>query len=84
MADPAVPDGWVLAYRGLTLTVSFIHAQGRDAATVITSPRDLLAGPNTAALRDGLPAGTLAGTLPAAVPGPSVPGGQRPTTHRKD
>ncbi|MFD5516363.1 hypothetical protein [Streptomyces sp. NPDC127066] len=66
MADPAIPDGWVLAYRGLPLTDTFRRAQGRGSYAVITFGRDLFPGPNTAVLRDGLPSAALATGTPAA------------------
>lgn len=59
MADPACPDGWVLAYRGLPLTDEFRRAQNPDGTAVLTHGRDLLTGPNTAVLRDGLPPDAL-------------------------
>ncbi|MEU3290469.1 hypothetical protein [Streptomyces longwoodensis] len=60
VADPAIPDGWVLAYCGLPLTDTFIRAQDRGESPVITIPRDPYVGPNTAILRDGLPPDALA------------------------
>ncbi|GGN46657.1 hypothetical protein [Streptomyces fuscichromogenes] len=85
VADPAIPDGWVLAYRGLPLTASFLRAQGRGDAAVITLPRDMLVGPNAAVLRDGLPSDALAtDTRLAAGDGPAVPARHLPTTHAGD
>lgn len=59
VADPAAPDGRILAYRGLPLTDAYRRAQNRDGTAVITYGRDLLTGPNTAVLRDGLPPDAL-------------------------
>jgi hypothetical protein len=75
VADPAVPDGWVLAYRGLPLTASFIRAQGRGDHPAITIPRGLAPGPNTDVLRDGLPPDALASSAPFATNIPAAPPG---------
>ncbi|MFF4661346.1 hypothetical protein [Streptomyces sp. NPDC001381] len=64
MAEPAIPDGWVLAYSGLPLADTFIRAQNRGDHLVITVPRDTYTGPNTTVLRDGLPPDALAVGLP--------------------
>ncbi|MEU3855516.1 hypothetical protein [Streptomyces sp. NPDC029554] len=62
VADPTLPDGWVVAYRGLALSESFIRAHDRGDDAVITFGRNLSAGPNTAVLRDGLPPEALIAT----------------------
>lgn len=74
VADPAVPDGWIAAYRGLPLSDTFIRTSDRSDNAVITFGRNLSAGPNTALLRDGLPSGALV-AIPADTPDVSPPGG---------
>lgn len=64
MADPAVADGRIVAYRGLPLADRFVRAQGRGDDAVITFGRALIAAPNTAVLRDGLPSGALGAGAP--------------------
>ncbi|MFI8221418.1 hypothetical protein [Streptomyces sp. NPDC085932] len=62
VADPSVPDGWIVAYRGIPLSATFIRAHNRGDDAVITFGRNLSAGPNTAVLRDGLPPEALVAT----------------------
>ncbi|MFJ4624559.1 hypothetical protein [Streptomyces sp. NPDC088812] len=79
-ADPAVPDGRVLAYRGLPLTDAFRRAQGRGGHAVITFGRDLLTGPNLDVLRGGLPPDALA----AGTPDTAEASGRRPRTAHEE
>ncbi|MCZ1012140.1 hypothetical protein [Streptomyces lydicus] len=77
VADPAAPDGWTLAYRGIPLTDVFRRAHVRDGDAVITFGHDLLGGPNIAVLRDGLPDAALAASDSHAA---ATTPGRRPST----